>query len=193
MHRFARITLTLGTLALVLAAGACADDGGPIAPGRDPAPLLLSVDPEGGATDIPVDQPITIEFDHPMASGMEAFADVHEGDLAGPPVDGTWSWSADRTRLTFTPSVPFQPSTVYVIHLGGGMMDADGTPVDFEDHGEHMGGEWATSDMMSQGWSGGPGMGNGMHDGEPYQSHVGEGWRHANGSYGMVFAFRTAG
>lgn len=200
MNRFSRFALAFGALALVLSGAACADDGGPAAPDRDPAPLLLSVVPEGGATDVPVDQPVTVEFDHAMAAGMEAYADLHEGDLAGPPVAGTWSWSADRTRLTFTPDAPFRPNTVYVIHLGGGMMDADDMPVDFQEHGEHMGGEWATEQMMHDGWSGGPGMAgpgmdDGMHDpdGQPYQGHMEAGWQHANGSYGMAFAFRTAG
>lgn len=72
-------------------------------------------------------------------------------------------------------------------------MDGWGHPVDFAANGHRMGGEWATGDMMHQGWSGGPGMGGpGMGGGPPYQGHMGPGWQHANGSYGMVFAFLTA-
>jgi len=32
-------------------------------------------------------------------------------------------------------------------------------------------------------------MGGGMMDGGP---HMGEGWEHSNGSFGMVFSFTTA-
>ena len=75
-------------------------------------------------------------------------------------------------------------------------------PVDFEEPGRgHLGGEGSTGDMMNEGWSGGPGMGGmggglggpGPWTGQPYQGHMAEGWDHANGSFGMVFAFRTAG
>lgn len=195
MRRSALPLVSLVVATTLFLAAACADDGGPADPSPGLPALLLSVEPPGGATDVPTDRPVTIAFDYAMAAGMEAYADVHEGDLAGPPVGGTWSWSADRTRLRFTPAAPFHPGTTYVIHLGGGMMDVHGMPVDFEEHGAtHLGGEWATEEMMHQGWSGGPGMGGpGMHDGQPYGGHMGDGWRHANGSYGMVFAFRTAG
>ncbi|HUC40086.1 MAG TPA: hypothetical protein VMR92_04575 [Gemmatimonadales bacterium] len=40
------------------------------------------------------------------------------------------------------------------------------------------GGEWATREMMGGGMMGGDMMGSG--------------WRHPNGTYGMVFAFATA-
>lgn len=185
------IALGMGISALLLVA--CSEDG-PTGVGPGATPLLLSVDPPGGARDVSVGHPVTIEFDHEMAAGMEAYADVHEGDLAGPPVDGAWHWSGSRTRMTFAPDASLKPGTVYVVHLGGGMTDVHGTPVDLAEHGGPLGGEWATGSMMD-GWSGGPGMGGpgmGMGDGAPYEGHMGEGWRHANGSYGMVFAFRTA-
>ncbi len=58
--------------------------------------------------------------------------------------------------------------------------DVTGPEVDGDAHGPDMGGDWATDDMM---------MGGGMMGGHP---HTGEGWEHANGSFGMVFGFTTA-
>lgn len=207
MHRTTRPTTTLAIFGLLLYGAACAGEGGPVAPtpnpGADAAPLLLSIDPTGGATDVAVDRPVTIDFDHAMMAGMEAWVDVHEGDLAGPTIGGRWTFSDDRSRWTFTPASPLHPNTVYVVHLGGGMMGAEGVPVDLEEHGEAMGGAWATDAMLHDGWSGGPAMpgpgpgggphGPGMGHGDGFADHMGEGWLHADGTYGMVFAFRTAG
>jgi hypothetical protein len=67
-----------------------------------------------------------------------------------------------------------------MIHLGGGMMDADDQPVNMEQHGLAMGGQWLMAGMMG-----------GIHAGSPMHM-LGAGWRGANGSYGMVFPFTTA-
>ncbi len=71
--------------------------------------------------------------------------------------------------------------SLYTVHLGGGMTDFQNGPVDFDTYGPHMGGDWATDDMM---------MGGGMMGGSG--PHMGEGWQHSNGSFGMVFGFTTA-
>ncbi len=72
------------------------------------------------------------------------------------------------------------PETHYTVHVGGGMTDQAGHGIDLDAHGPDMGGDWATDDMM---------MGGGMMGGH---LHMGEGWDHANGSFGMVFEFTTA-
>jgi hypothetical protein len=86
----------------------------------------------------------------------------------------------------FMPSSAWQPATDYTIHMGGGMIGASGSPMDFQSQGPAMGGQWATSGMMDGDMMEGGGM---MESGE---NHLGDGWRHANGTYGMVFRFRTA-
>lgn len=169
-----------------LLAGACSESDTLLEPDAE-ATTLLSVIPRGGSTDVDRLAPVAIELDHPVMDGMEAFALLHEGDVTGPEVAGTWSLSADRLALTFTPSAPLAPTTRYAIHLGGGMMDADGDHVDLDAHGDHMGGTWATQGMMGGGMLGGGTMGGTMGD-----DHLGQGWRHpTNGSYGMVFSFTT--
>ncbi len=139
---------------------------------------FVSIVPIGGDTDVDPNAPVVIQFDHAMQMGMEMYAALHEGDVTGPEVAGTWTWSDDDTVLTFTPDQPLLPGTQYTVHLGGGMMDAHGGTVDFDSNGTHMGGDWATGDMMG-----------GMMGGHP---HMDEGWEHSNGTFGMVFSFTTA-
>ena len=150
------------------------------APAASQAVILVSVVPMGGETDIDRGSSVSVMFDHPMQDGMEMYAALHEGDVTGPEVQGGWMWSGDRTQMTFTPDQPMMAGAEYTIHLGGGMTGDHGEPVDFESHGPGMGGDWATDDMMNQG-----GM-MGGHD------HMGEGWQHSNGSFGIVFGFTVA-
>lgn len=200
-----RILLAAPLAALLLAG--CAG-GGPTAPdGGDDAPepptgdetVLLSVAPEGGSSGVGVDTVITVEFSHPMDPDMSAYADVHEGELAGPEVTGAWEWLEGGTVLRFTPDGPLQPATDYLVHLGAGMTDAEGRRVDMAEHGPGMGGRWATDGMMGGGPGGmgpggtGPG-GMGPGGGMDPSDHMGAGWDHPdNGSHGMVFVFTTAG
>jgi len=184
--RLMRRTLTAGlATALILGLASCGDDGGTNPSADDTA--LLSVIPHGGATGVDPNGPVTIEFSHAMHSGMEEYADVHEGDVEGPLVEGTWNWNQDYTVLTFTPAAPLKSQTRYVVHIGGGMVDEEGNPIDYGQHGFGMGGQWMTEEMYHGGQHGyghgGMGGGTGM----------GTGWTHpANGSYGMIFEFTTA-
>lgn len=147
---------------------------------------LVSMSPVGGATDVDPAEPVVVTFDHAIDPAMAEYAALHEGDVNGPEVAGTWSLSGDSTGLVFTQEEPLKPATRYTIHLGGGMIDAEGHHVDLGTNGTHMGGEWATDSMM------GGGMGGGGMDG--HHEHTGDGWEHPdNGSYGMIFTFTTAG
>lgn len=166
---------------LLFAATACSDDG--TVPADDEPTILLSVQPAGGSVDVDVGTTVVVRFDHAIAEGMEDWAALHEGSVTGPEVTGTWTRSSDGTALTFTPDAPLKPATTYAIHLGGGMMDADGHLVDLGTHGGAMGGQWATQSMMTGGMMGGQ-----------TGTHMGVGWQHpTNGTYGMVFVFTTAG
>jgi len=165
---------------MTVAAGACGKDAAaPLAPRTE----LLSVVPQGGATDVDPTQPIVVAFNHPLAQHMTEYAALHEGDVTGPEVAGTWSLEQDDSVLVFTPDQPLKPATQYTIHVGGGMMDRDGDEVGFDMYGSMMGGQWATQTMMGGGMTGGGMMGG---------SYMGDGWQGANGMYGMVFHFTTA-
>jgi hypothetical protein len=139
---------------------------------------VVSIVPSGGATGVDPNAPIVVIFSHPMQPGMEQYAALHEGDVTGAVVVGTWAWSDDRTTLTFTSAQPLKLQTQYTLHLGGGMRAADGGFVDYGPCAAQYGGQWATQGMMGGGMMGGDMMGSG--------------WRHPNGTYGMVFTFTTA-
>lgn len=183
------MTRKLGALALAgalaVTAAACDDDGTAL----EPETALLSVAPAGGETDVALDASVMVRFDHAMHDHAMDYAAVHEGDVAGPMVGGTWTMEEQGTVMRFTPDQPWKAGTDYTIHLGGGMQDAGGHMVDLGGHGTMMGGQWATGTMMTGGMGGGMGgMTGGQHE------HMGEGWQHpVNGSYGMVFTFTTAG
>jgi hypothetical protein len=166
---------------LTLAGSACSDD--PVDPNLDAvSTALVAVQPLDGAAGIDVGANVVLTFDHEIGIGMEAYIRVVEGEVDGEDVLGSWTMSSDRMVLTFTPNEPFSPGTTYFIHMGGGMRDGVGGLVNLQRHGLGMGGEWVTEFMLT----GGRGMGMGG------QSHMGEGWQHTNGSYGMVFSFTTA-
>lgn len=148
------------------------------------ATTLVSVAPVGGATSVDPGGSIVMTFSHGMGSGMELYASLHEGDVTGPTVPCVMTWSSDRTTLTFTPVAPLQSGTAYTLHVGGGMKDADGNPIDMTAYGM-MGGQWASGSMMN----GGGMMGGG---GPMSGQEMGPGWMGSNGMYGMVFHFTTA-
>jgi hypothetical protein len=110
---------------------------------------------------------------------MEQYVDLHMGDLSGRTVPMTYAWSGERTTLVCSPSSPLEPGTQYVIHIGGGMVDADGEPIDMDEHGPGFGGQWIQGGMMGAGHAG---MSWGM---------MGAGWQHGS-AYGMAFTFTTA-
>ena len=174
--------LTLAVVSSVIV-GACSG-AGVTAPAA--STLLLDVAPAGGSTGVSVDTTVTITFNHAMNPAMSQYASVHEGAISGPAVDGSWSWSADTTALTFMPAAAFKPASTYVIHLGGGMMDADGDPVNMSQYGPGCGGQTASAGMMGGG-AGSGGMGSGMG------SEMGQGWEGSDGNYGMIFTFTTSG
>ncbi len=186
MNAYAKTRAALAVAMTGLALGACST-GTTELENTTQAAALLSVQPVAGTTGVAVGTEVVVTFDHAMAEGMESYADLHEGSLTGPRVEGIWALSTDRTKLTFTPATALKAATTYVIHIGGGMMDAEGHEVDLGMHGTGMGGQWATESMMTGGMGG-------MMGGGTMGQHMGTGWENpVDGTYGMVFTFTTAG
>jgi hypothetical protein len=158
--------------AVAFAAVACA--GEPAAPA--PTTSIVSLVPTGGTTGVDPSAPVVITFSHPMLTGMEQYVALHQGDLNDSVVAMTCAWSTERTVLTCTPQAPLASATRYTLHLGGGMRDQMGGGLDYDQCIGRHGGQWATGGMMGTAGS----------------TMMGPGWRHANGSYGMVFTFTTA-
>ena len=154
---------------LTLAVASCSDSTSP------DAVRLLSVTPSASTTAVSVTTSVVLTFSGAMMAGMETRVMLHEGSVTGPVVEGVAAWSADRTVLTFTPRMPLKPRTTYVIHLAGQMRSADGAYLD-RGSCSAQGGRSVTSGMM-----GDRGTGSMM-----------DGWRGADGTYGMAFTFTTA-
>ncbi len=177
-------TVVAGTALLLSACGSDHDPGGRMMTMGGPSgypmsgvrPGLVSMSPGPGASVSASAATILLRFSVPMAVGMEQWVDLHRNDLSGQTVPLSCSWSADRTTLTCLPEVPLAPGT-YALHVGGGMHDASGAPVDLGAY--HHGGQWAMP---------GPGA---MHGGHPWGG-MGPGWYAGNGSYGMVFTFTVS-
>jgi hypothetical protein len=171
-------TLGLTVIASLFAASAACSDGTQDAGTQEVA--LVNVTPRGGSMSVNPNTWIEIEFDSRMGNGMEQFCAVHMGELDGGEVAGRWEWSPDRHVLTFTPDQPLGTSMQHTLHVGGGITDADGHHMDFDQHGVDMGGHWVDEDMLGQ------------HGGMGGHPHMGDGWQHHNGFYGMAFPFHTA-
>ena len=144
------------------------------------AAALVSVTPGGGSTAVSTSTSITLHFGAAMAVAMEQYVDLHVGSIAGSVVPMGCTWSPDRATLTCVPTIPLDSRTTYVIHMGGGMMTEAGLPVDYDQYGRGMGGQWLMVGML------GP-----NHGGHAWGT-MGPGWRGSNGGYGMEFAFTTA-
>lgn len=153
---------------------ACSDSTG-----TTTSATLTNVSPAGNATGVAVTAPIVLTFSNSMAQGMEAYMDMHVGTTAGAIMPMTCTWSPDRTTLTCT-HAPLASGSAYTIHVGGGMTDAGGNPIDMGDMVNMMGGMWLQQGMMG-----------GMHAGQP-TNMMGAGWMGSNGSYGMIFTFTTS-
>ena len=183
MRKTVSLPMAFFVVSILSGATGCADDADqlPNAPDETLAVALVGVTPPGGTVGVDPSSHVVLEFDHPMVDGVEALCAVHLGGLDGEEVPGAWQRSEDHHVLTFTPHDPLQLDSEHTIHVGGGITDVDGHHMDFDQHAFDMGGHWVDEDMLDQH--------GGMMGGH---SHMGEGWQHKNGTYGMAFAFRTA-
>ncbi len=176
-------TLAIGASVTLAGCGGGTDmpmgpgDMGPVEVGM--SPTFMSVSPGGGAMGVPVGSPLELHWGAPMRVGMEQYVDLHMGDLSGPVVPMGCAWSANQTTLVCTPSSPLQPGTQYTIHVGGGMVDANGQVIDMDTYGAGLGGQWVQGGMMGAG-----------HGGTAW-GMMGAGWHDSNGAYGMAFTFTT--
>ena len=163
-------------ISLVGAVAIAACSGSATAPSADAdLPVVLSVIPASNAANVDPSSPITIAFNRPMMVGMELLVILHEGTVAGPKVPGSFSWSSDRTTLTFVPAGALKSKASYVLHLSPNLKDAAGRGIDFAGCAQRVGGQSVSGGMM----------GGGM---------MGPGWQPGSGTwgYGMTFTFTTA-
>ena len=181
-----RFTIGASVVAVCVALAACNSMSGTVAPNTsNDAVAVLSVSPASATTGVDPLRPIVITFSRGMMPGMESRVILHEGAVTGPPVAGSAVWSTDRTTLTVTPSTPLKAHTAYTVHLSPGLKAASGQSIDLRSCTQ-FGGVYATGTMM------GLAQGAGMMNGSWGPGMMGDGWRAADGTYGMIFMFTTA-
>ncbi len=102
--------------------------------GTDPSnsdttpPIVVQIDPNDGATNVPVGNMIDIRFSEPLR------ADTVDGDtvqvlLAGVPLEGDVSLTEDMLTIAFVPTFPLEQSTLYDVELTG-IRDLAGNPLE---------------------------------------------------------------
>jgi hypothetical protein len=81
------------------------------------APAITTTSPAAGATNVPLDSPITIDFSQQIDPAGVTESGVVLADAAGAVVSGQRTLSAGRLRLVFTPTAPLQGKTSYNLSL----------------------------------------------------------------------------
>ncbi len=177
-----RNPLALALLASTIILGACVES--PSAPADPNArrPTVLRIVPASATTGVDPTKPVTITFSGPMMTGMEMLVVLHEGAVTGPQLGGTARWSADRTVLTFTPSVTLEARATYLLHLSPGLQGANRQMIDLAAC-TTLGGRYVSGGMM--------GSAGGMMDGQWGPGMMGAGWQASDGTWGMFFTFTT--
>ncbi|MBM3475572.1 MAG: hypothetical protein FJX75_20090 [Armatimonadetes bacterium] len=92
-------------------------------------PAVVDWSPRGRC---PLDAKVIVTFDRAMTRWQtRQQMSVRRTDGTGP-VAGTFRWSADSTRLTFTPTDPLVPDKGYQGLIGEDALDQDGNPLGHE-------------------------------------------------------------
>src|SRR6185437_5527872 len=95
-------------------------------------PFVTAVSPANGATGVPTNAVIQLQFSKRVDALTVSTADFLVAPFATSiPVPGTIAVSADGLTATFTPSTPLDPSTNYFIEATGGILDLQGHPLQF--------------------------------------------------------------
>jgi hypothetical protein len=129
MHESAPWILRLVAVSSALALAACGGGGGGGGGGDgEPAFRVLSLDPENGATDVGLHQPVEVTFSLPvdvttLGALPVTVGIIGEGSVPGstlPVDDGT------GTKVRFSPSAAMQPETNYVVFVSSGIRSTAG-------------------------------------------------------------------
>ncbi len=104
---------------------------------------------------------------------MANLVTLHEETPNGHVVAGAWEWSTDHRTLRFAAQNRLQEQLRYHLHLGGGIADVDGHPLNFEHTLEFHHAAWCDD------------------TGSMHQFMNTNQWRHQNGMFGVFLEFTT--
>ena len=82
------------------------------------APMVSTAFPTNGATNVPINSNISLTFDKVMYQ-----PDTQAAFSISPNVSGSFSWNAESSQLTFTPTAPLANDTTYTVTLATGARD----------------------------------------------------------------------
>ncbi len=81
------------------------------------APTVASVSPSNNAASVPLNAEVTIHFSSPINPSIVNVITVTPS--GGSPAAGTTTLGSDQVTLTFVPTTPLQPGTVYTVQVSG--------------------------------------------------------------------------
>jgi YD repeat-containing protein len=95
-------------------------------------PTVTTVSPASGATGVPTNSVIQLQFSKRVDPLTVTAADFMVFPQATRvPIGGTVAASADGLTATFTPSSALSPSTIYIVAATGGILDLEGQSLQF--------------------------------------------------------------
>jgi PKD repeat protein len=89
-------------------------------------PTVVRHSPAAGAANVPLSDPIVVEFSEPIDPASATPQAVQLADGAGAAVAGTIALSDGNRRLTFRPAAPLAPDTAYTFTLASTLRDLAG-------------------------------------------------------------------
>ena len=99
-------------------------------PIRDLLPLeVVSVAPVHGATDVPLDAVVRVEFSKPLLAESVNPQTLRVSVVGGDPVAGSLALSEDAQRVTFTPAADWHEGLFYQVTVTRGIQDSEGQPL----------------------------------------------------------------
>lgn len=89
-------------------------------------PVVLSVFPANGSTDVPIGSTVQAVFSKPI-DDTTLDANFTVEDYLGSPISGTITYDAGSFTATFTPAAPFRYLKTYTATIATGVTDSEGT------------------------------------------------------------------
>lgn len=132
LTRFAPRLALLLLLAALLCLTACGDDDDEPTGPDTTRPRVTSVSPAAGATDVPVDTPLTITFSEDIDVATMTAGSIVLSDY-GPVTKGNWKAAGTR-QLVYTPDEPLEYANHYQAVVDSALADLAGNTLaaDFE-------------------------------------------------------------
>ncbi len=118
-----RIMITIGAMLLAGVLGGCAGGGGDSSPVTLVAPVVILTSPANNATGVLLTKPISVAFSKVMQPSAFTSATFTVTSGSGN-VSGDIVYA--NGYVTFTPSAPMLPATLYTATVAAGVRDVDG-------------------------------------------------------------------